>query len=67
MLTPEILSKLRTLHADQAKARLALGGTWQDHGLFFPSEVGPPTGPDNFSHTFSELAQRAGAGTLASV
>ncbi|WP_329095509.1 hypothetical protein OG979_12825 [Actinomadura citrea] len=41
VLTPEIMSKLRTLHADQAKARLALGEAWQDHGLIFPSEVGP--------------------------
>ncbi|MGI5417287.1 tyrosine-type recombinase/integrase [Actinomadura luteofluorescens] len=44
------------------KARLALGGAWQDHGLIFPSEVGTPTDPDNFSHTFSKLAQRAGLG-----
>ncbi|MEV4001708.1 site-specific integrase [Actinomadura sp. NPDC049753] len=62
VLTPEIMSKLRALHADQAKARLALGEAWQDHGLIFPSEVGTPTDPDNFSHTFSKLAQRAGLG-----
>ncbi|MGC4954432.1 hypothetical protein ACLQ2P_14565 [Actinomadura citrea] len=45
VLTQEIMSKLRTLHADQAKARLALGEAWQDHGLIFPSEVGPPPTP----------------------
>ncbi|MEU9844405.1 hypothetical protein AB0C69_34910 [Actinomadura sp. NPDC048032] len=32
VLTLEIMSKLRTLHADQAKARLAPGEAWQDHG-----------------------------------
>ncbi|WP_339156569.1 tyrosine-type recombinase/integrase [Actinomadura luteofluorescens] len=62
VLTPEIVSKLRALHAEQAKARLALGEAWQDHGLIFPSEVGTPTDPDNFSHMFSKLAQRAGLG-----
>ncbi|MES9602140.1 tyrosine-type recombinase/integrase [Actinomadura sp. NPDC000929] len=62
MFTPEIVSKLRTLHTDQAEVRLALGEAWQDHELIFPSEVGTPTAPDNFSHTFSKLAQRAGLG-----
>ncbi|TDC05448.1 hypothetical protein E1284_35395 [Actinomadura bangladeshensis] len=36
VLTPEILTKLRKLHCDRAKARLALGEAWQDHGLVFP-------------------------------
>ncbi|MEV4672134.1 site-specific integrase [Actinomadura sp. NPDC049382] len=55
--TRVVLSELKT-----AKARLALGEAWQDHGLVFPSEVGTPTDPDNFSHTFSKLAKRAGLG-----
>jgi integrase len=39
-----------------------VGELWQDHGLIFASEVGTPMDPDNFSHTFSKLAKRAGLG-----
>jgi site-specific recombinase XerD len=35
---------------------------WQEHGLIFASEVGTPMDPDNFSHSFSRLCERAGLG-----
>ena len=36
--------------------------TRQDHGLIFASEVDTPIDPDNFSHSFSRLCERAGLG-----
>jgi integrase len=48
--------------ARQAQERLAAGAGWQDHGLLFPSAVGTPMGPDNFSHWFTRLCDRAGLG-----
>ena len=62
VLTPQIVAKLRALRARQAEAKIAAGGLWRDHGLVFASEVGTPMDPDNFSHTFSKLAKRAGLG-----
>jgi len=62
VLTPQIVAKLRALRARQAEAKIAAGGLWRDHGLVFASEVGTPMDPDNFSHTFSKLAKRAGPG-----
>ncbi|MWA01559.1 tyrosine-type recombinase/integrase [Actinomadura sp. LD22] len=62
VLTPQLVTKLRTLHTRQAKAKIAAGELWEDHGLIFASEVGTPMDPDNFSHTFSKLAKRAGLG-----
>ncbi|WP_084551052.1 tyrosine-type recombinase/integrase [Actinomadura rifamycini] len=35
---------------------------WKEHKQIFTTEVGTPMDPDNFSHTFSKLAQRAGPG-----
>lgn len=61
-LTPELVEILREHRARQAKRRMALGAAWQDHGLIFPSRVGTPMDPDNFSHTFSRLCRRAGLG-----
>ena len=46
----------------QAEAQMAAGALWQDHGLIFASEVGTPMDPDNFSHSFSRLCERAGLG-----
>jgi hypothetical protein len=66
VLTPQILGKLRKLHAQQAETRIAAGELWQDLGMILASEVGTLMDPDNFSHTFSKLAQRAGLGALAS-
>ncbi len=61
-LTPELVEILRGHRARQAERRMALGEAWQDHGLIFPSRVGTPMDPDNFSHTFSRLCRRAGLG-----
>src|SRR6266849_164481 len=41
---------------------MAAGTLWQDHGLIFASEVGTPMDPDNFSHSFARLCERAGLG-----
>lgn len=61
-LTPELLTLLRRHRAKQVEQRLAAGEAWQDHGLIFPSEVGTPMDPDNFSHRLSTLCVRAGLG-----
>jgi integrase len=61
-LTPQLLDALRRHRAVQAQERIAAGPSWQDHGLIFPSEVGTPLDPDNFSHTFARLCLRAGIG-----
>ena len=45
---------------------MAAGALWRDHGLIFASEVGTPMDPDNFSHSFPRLCERAGLGHLAS-
>ncbi len=44
------------------EAQMAAGLLWQDHGLIFASEVDTPIDPDNFSHSFSRLCERAGLG-----
>jgi integrase len=61
-LTPQLVELLRRHSAQQAEERLAAGAAWQDHGLIFPSEVGTPLDPDNFSHRLSTLCTRAGLG-----
>lgn len=61
-LTPQILDSLRRHRTAQAQEQLQVGAAWQDHGLIFPSEVGTPLDPDNFSHTFSRMCIRAGLG-----
>lgn len=61
-LTPELVEVLRRHRARQAQEQLRIGSAWQDCGLIFPSEAGTPLDPDNFSHLFSRLCQRAGLG-----
>ncbi len=61
-LTPELLSRFRQHRARQAEAQMAAGPLWQDHGLIFASAVGTPMDPDNFSHSFARLCERAGLG-----
>ncbi|HEY6595107.1 MAG TPA: tyrosine-type recombinase/integrase [Asanoa sp.] len=61
-LTPQVVELLRRHQAQQADERLAAGEGWQDHGLIFPSEVGTPLDPDNFSHRLSTVCKRAGLG-----
>ena len=65
-LTPEMVARFRHHRARQAKAQMAAGALWHDHGLIFASEVGTPMDPDNFSHSFPRLCERAGLGHLAS-
>ena len=62
VLTPELASRFRQHRARQAEAQMAAGSLWQDHGLIFASEVGTPMDPDNFSHSFVRLCERAGLG-----
>ena len=61
-LTPELVARFRQHRVRQAEAQMAAGALWQDYGLIFASEVGTPMDPDNFSHSFARLCQRAGLG-----
>jgi integrase len=61
-LTPELVTRFRQHRVWQAEAQMAAGLLWQDHGLIFASEVGTPMDPDNFSHSFARLCERAGLG-----
>jgi integrase len=65
-LTPELILLLRRRRAAQAaesRPRSAAAvEAWKDHGLVFPSEIGTPMDPDNFTHRFSTLCKRAGLG-----
>jgi hypothetical protein len=58
-LTSEMLARFRQHRARQAEVQMAAGTLWQDHGLIFASEVGTPMDPDNFSHSFSRLCEKA--------
>ena len=61
-LTPEIVAKLRQYHTRQAEHKMAAGPLWQDHGLIFASETGPPLDTENFSRAFAKLCNRGGLG-----
>jgi integrase len=61
-LTAEVLDLLRRHRVQQAEQRMAAGEEWQDHGLIFPSEVGTPLDPDNFSHRLSAICRRIALG-----
>ena len=61
-LTPEMVARFRQHRARQAATQMAAGTLWQDHGLIFASEIGTPMDPDNFSHSFVRLCERAGLG-----
>jgi integrase len=62
VLTSEMVARFRQHRARQAEMQMAAGALWHDHGLIFASEVGTPMNPDNFSHSFSRLCERAGLG-----
>jgi integrase len=62
-LTPPLVASLRWLLARQAKERLAAGAAWTDHGLLFPSQIGAPLDPDNFSHWFTDSMSRRACAT----
>ena len=61
-LTPELVASTGQHRARQAETQMAAGPLWQDHGLIFASEIGTPMDPDNFSHSFARLCERAGLG-----
>ena len=61
-LTPELVARFGQHRARQAEVQIAAGVLWQDYGLTFASEVGTPMDPENFSHSFARLCQRAGLG-----
>ncbi|WP_168207350.1 tyrosine-type recombinase/integrase [Microlunatus elymi] len=61
-LTPELVELLKQHRGRQAAERIAAGAAWQDHGLVFPTEIGTPLDPDNFSHVFARLTTKAGLG-----
>jgi integrase len=44
----------------QDAERLALGDSWQEHGLVFASSIGTPIEPRNVNRRWDELRQRAG-------
>ena len=56
------VARFRQHRARQAETQMAAGTLWQDHGLIFASEIGTPMDPDNFSHSFARLCERAGLG-----
>ena len=61
-LTPQMLARFRQHRGRQAEEQMAAGALWQDQGIIFASEVGTPMDPDNFSHSFSRLCEKAGLG-----
>ena len=61
-LTPELVARFGQHRARQAEVQIAARVLWQNHGLIFASEVGTPMDPENFSHSFARLCQRAGLG-----
>ena len=61
-LTPELVTRFRQHRVRQAEAQMAAGLPWQDRGSIFASEVGTPMDPNNFSHSFARLCERAGLG-----
>ncbi|UGQ08944.1 site-specific integrase [Yinghuangia sp. ASG 101] len=62
LLTPELAALLGKHRTEQKRARDKAGDAGQEHGLIFPSEVGTPFAPDNFSHAFPRAATKAGLG-----
>jgi integrase len=61
-LTPELVELLRRHRARLAEERMAIGPTWREHDLIYPSALGTPMDPDNVSHWFSRICRRAGLG-----
>jgi hypothetical protein len=57
----ELVTRFRQHRMRQAEAQMAAGPLWQDYGLIFASAVGTPIDPDNFSHSFARLCERARA------
>jgi integrase len=60
-LTSFAVDALRKHKVAQNQERLRQGGSWRDHGLVFPSQVGTPMSPDNFvRRSYKPLLKQAG-------
>ncbi len=60
-LTPVAVEALKRHKVAQNQERLLQGGSWRDHGLVFPSQVGTPMNPDDFiKRSYKPLLKRAG-------
>jgi integrase len=65
-LTSFAVDALRKHKVAQNQERLQQGGSWSDHGLVFPSQVGTPMSPDNFvKRSYKPLLRRAGLPQLS--
>jgi integrase len=53
---------LRRHRARLAEERIAIGPSWREHDLIFPSALGTRLDPANVSHWFSRICRRAGLG-----
>jgi len=61
-LTPPLVEMLKRHRAAQEAERVRLGDAWVESGLIFTTEHGTMLDPDNISHVFSRLTERAGLG-----
>lgn len=59
-LDPRTVAVLRSWRKRQLEERLALGETYEDHGLVFARPEGTPIHPDLFSQTFDRTVARSG-------
>jgi integrase len=59
-LDPRTIHVLRSWRKRQLEERLALGGTYEDHGLVFTRTEGPWIHPDLFSKTFDRMVASSG-------
>ncbi len=59
-LSEDVLAVLAAHKAAQDAERAKLGARWQDEGLMFPSEVGKPILPSNYSKLWKTLLKNAG-------
>lgn len=63
-LDPDLLAALRTLHAQQARERLAAGEAHEASGWVVDDELGRPVHPEWYSDEFGRVARRAGVKRL---
>ena len=61
-LSPALLAALARHQVRQEAERRILGTDWVETGLIFTTEGGTVLDPDNLSHLFSRMAERAGLG-----
>lgn len=63
-LDPATVAELRSLRAEQAAERLAVGPGYARHDLVFAAPDGSPYHPDRFTRTFLEQGARLGLPTI---